>query len=89
MGKGTNRLATVVDTSIEPASYAIGQISFADNSGNRKVYLSGLNAGIDVVMQYWKNGTCSEQAEENLKHIKETLIAEGKLFSKAVRSNGR
>lgn len=83
MSKGNQR-SKVIDTSIEPASFVIGQILFADNSGSKKVYLSGLNAGIDVVMQYWKNGIGPDKAEENLNHIKETLVS-SKNFNKAIR----
>lgn len=87
MSKG-KRTSVAIDTSIEPASFAVGQIHFAENSGNRKVYLTGLNAGINVVMQYWKNGLDAEAAEENLAHIKNTLVSDGRVFNKGGKKNG-
>ncbi|MEE9353347.1 MAG: hypothetical protein V3U94_02870 [Candidatus Thorarchaeota archaeon] len=68
----------------DPASIAVGELNFADGLKNKKVYLTGFEAGINVVMQYWKGGLDTIDAEENLEYIKDMI----KKNSKAVTKSG-
>ena len=63
---------------MDPVEVALGQTIFADGTKNKNIYLKGFEAGVNVVMQYWKNGVDEAKARENLEHIKNALFSTGK-----------
>ena len=67
---------------VDPASIAVGELNFADGLKNKKVYLTGFEAGINVVMQYWKGGLDTTDAEKNLEYIKEMIKTSAKAATK-------
>ena len=60
-------------TVLDPSTVAVGELNFANGSNNKRVYLTGFEAGINVVMQYWKSGMDTADAEQNLEHIKDMI----------------
>lgn len=62
-------------TVLDPSTVAVGELNFADGLKNKRVYLTGFEAGINVVMQYWKSGIDTADAEQNLEHIKDMIKA--------------
>lgn len=60
-------------TVLDPSTVAVGELNFADGTRNKRVYLTGFEAGINVVMQYWKSGIDTADAERNLEHIKDMI----------------
>jgi hypothetical protein len=64
-----------ITTSIEPPSMIVGRSSFAEGDGNRRVYLNGFEAGLEIVMEYWESNTDIEVAKSNIEHVKELMRA--------------
>jgi len=62
-------------TVLDPSTVAVGELNFADGLKNKRVYLTGFEAGINVVMQYWKSGIGTADAEQNIEHIKDMIKA--------------
>ena len=62
-------------TLLDPSTVAVGELNFADGLKNKRVYLTGFEAGINVVMQYWKSGIDTADAEQNIEHIKDMIKA--------------
>lgn len=62
-------------TVLDPSTVVVGELNFADGLKNKRVYLTGFEAGINVVMQYWKSGIDTADAEQNLEHIKDMIKA--------------
>ena len=60
---------------LDPSTVAVGELNFADGLKNKRVYLTGFEAGINVVMQYWKSGIGTADAEQNIEHIKDMIKA--------------
>lgn len=81
----SNRDITVLD----PMSIAVGELNFADGVKNKRVYLTGFEAGINVVMQYWKSGLNASDAEQNLEHIKDLIRTNGKSSSFSSGNKGK
>ena len=53
----------------------VGRSSFAEGDGNRRVYLNGFEAGLEIVMEYWESNTDIEGAKSNIEHVKELMRA--------------
>ena len=49
-------------------------LNFADGVQNKRVYLTGFEAGINLVMEYWTSGTDKNSAVDNLEKIKDLMI---------------
>ena len=62
-------------TVLDPSTVAVDELNFADGLKNKRIYLTGFEAGINVVMQYWKSGIDTADAEQNLEHIKDMIKA--------------
>ena len=62
-----------ITTSIEPPSMVVARSSFAEGDGNRKVYMNGFEAGLNIVMEYWESNTDIDVAKSNIEHVKKSL----------------
>jgi len=60
-------------TLIEPPSVSIGEMSFAEGNRNKRSYVSGFEAGMKIVMEYWEGSVDIGIAKSNIEHIKELM----------------
>jgi hypothetical protein len=72
------RKTPITDVLLDPVDTAIGQVTFADGTKNKNIYLKGFEAGVNVVMEYWKKGIDENAAQENIDFIKEIIFSNGK-----------
>lgn len=73
MAKNTHK--QMIDVMTMLPSIAPGDINFADGNKQKQTYLTGFEAGVSLVMQYWKKGEDLDTALINIDSIKEMMMS--------------
>jgi hypothetical protein len=53
----------------------VGRSSFAEGDSNKRLYLNGFEAGLEIVMEYWESNMDIDIAKSNIEHVKDFIRA--------------